>query len=62
MPKNGPEPRDVFFKKYTFPADLKCILLHKLRQMNISAASLFPGIDGLGRSVAELVHLDLRHS
>ena len=39
------------------PHDLKPIILEKLNQMNITAKSLFPGIDGLGRSIAEYCNL-----
>ena len=45
------------FSKLVVPGTLKPTFLHKLRQMNITARSLFPGIDGLGRSVGELVKL-----
>lgn len=57
VPEN-PDP--AVFQKYTFPADQKPLMLHELSQMNITAASLFPGVDGLGRSIAELVRLGLR--
>ena len=39
--------------KIVIPARLKMEFLHRLRQMNISAATLFPGADGLGRSLWE---------
>jgi len=45
------------FIKLIIPNTLKLEFLHKLRQMNITARTLFPGVDGLGRSVAELVKL-----
>lgn len=45
------------FSKLIIPNTLKFKFLHKLRKMNITARTLFPGIDGLGRSVAELVRL-----
>ena len=48
-------------RNWDVPAEEKRILLHKLRQMNITAASLFPGIDALGRSIAELVDLGMTH-
>ena len=44
----------LVFHRITFPADQKLTILKELTQMNISAASLFPGIDGLGLSIAEL--------
>lgn len=55
-----PENREhMVFQKYTFPPDQKPFMLHELSQMNITAASLFPGVDGLGRSIAELVRLGM---
>ncbi len=47
-----PKDARVFFK-ITIPADLKPEVLARLRSMNITAAALFPGIDGLGKSIAE---------
>jgi len=47
----------LFFQKFVIPAELKPEFLHRLRVMNIAAHSLFPGVDGLGRSVAEFVRL-----
>jgi hypothetical protein len=37
------------------PAKFKPLFRRKLRAMNIVANSLFPGLDGVGRSVAELI-------
>lgn len=45
----------ALFEKITIPADLKMDFLKKLRRMNITANSLFPGLDGLGRSIREFV-------
>ncbi|MEW5916607.1 MAG: FRG domain-containing protein [Gemmatimonadota bacterium] len=39
------------------PKDLKHVFLAQLRTMNITAASLFPGLDGLGRSATDIVRL-----
>ena len=47
---------DMFFR-FVIPAHVKRLFLRRLRRMNIHAGALFPGIDGLGRSVAEIVHL-----
>ena len=47
-------PKKMFFEKWVIPADLKPNFLRKLRAMNIAAHSLFPGIDGLGRSLGEV--------
>ena len=43
--------------KIMIPGPLKPEFLLRLRMMNISANSLFPGIDGLGQSVKEYVNL-----
>jgi hypothetical protein len=43
--------------KLIVPAHLKPEFLHRLRAMNVTATSLFPGIDGLGRSIAEAARL-----
>ena len=44
-------------KKIIIPYERKSAFLAQLRQMNITASALFPGVDGLGRSVAELTFL-----
>ena len=44
-------------KRLTIPHDSKPSFLAELRRMNITAAAMFPGIDGLGRSIAELTSL-----
>lgn len=43
--------------KLIIPARYKSKFLSRLRAMNITAGSLFPGADGLGRSIAEFVQL-----
>lgn len=43
------------FVKLIIPAGSKRTFVRKLRTMNITANSLFPGLDGLGRSVRELL-------
>lgn len=45
------------FCKLILPAKLKSTFIRKLRAMNITASSLFPGLDGLGQSVSELIQL-----
>ncbi len=47
----------LHYAKVIVPAALKHELARRLRTMNITANALFPGIDGLGRSIAELVRL-----
>ena len=50
MPKTG-------YGKIIVPAGLKLTCLRQLRLANITAGSLFPGVDGLGRSIKELTYL-----
>jgi hypothetical protein len=45
------------YHKVVVPRKLKPRFLRMLRTMNVTAASLFPGADGLGRSVSEAVKL-----
>ena len=45
------------FSKLIIPGEIKRELRSRLRYMNLTAASLFPGVDGLGRSVTESVEL-----
>lgn len=47
------------FAKLVIPNEVKLAFLRRLREMNINGRSLFPGIDGAGRAVAELVKLTL---
>jgi len=54
------KPEDLFYKKWIIPFALKQQFLARLRAMNIAAHSLFPGIDGLGRSIAEIARLGTR--
>ena len=42
-------------RKIEIPHEKKPEFLARLRDMNITASALFPGVDGLGRSVAELM-------
>jgi hypothetical protein len=46
-----------YIRKLLIPHDKKPQFLLTLRDMNITGAALFPGIDGLGQSVRELVSL-----
>ena len=54
-------PDRIQFLKAIIPRRSKPEILRRLRQVNITANTLFPGIDGLGRSVAELVGVDCNH-
>ena len=44
-------------RRFIIPAEAKSQFLLRLREMNITGAALFPGVDGLGQSVKELVSL-----
>ena len=54
-PADGPS---LLAAKWIIPADKKLKFLANLRQMNIGAHSLFPGLDGLGRSLEEIAYLE----
>ena len=45
--------------KIIIPHSRKQEFLKRLRAMNITANALFPGIDGVGRSVSELVRMHM---
>jgi FRG domain len=47
----------VYTQKIIIPYAQKAKFLLRLREMNITGAALFPGVDGLGQSVKELVSL-----
>ncbi len=49
------ESEKVLFIKLVIPSPLKNDFLRNLRKMNITANSLFPGLDGLGKSIGELI-------
>jgi hypothetical protein len=49
------DPRYV--RKIVIPPEQKPVFLLRLRTMNITGASLFPGVDGLGMAMKELVSL-----
>jgi hypothetical protein len=44
-------------QKIIIPAALKLVLLRQLRAMNIAPHALFPTLDGLGKSLADLARL-----
>jgi hypothetical protein len=48
---------DTLYSKVTIPRRLKPEFLDQLRAMNVSANALFPGLDGLGRSLEELLRI-----
>lgn len=43
------------YRKVTIPKDLKPLFLRQLQSMNVRASALFPGMDGIGKSVTEMV-------
>ena len=44
--------------KFIIPRELKPKFLDRLRRMNVTANALFPGVDGLGKSLAELALIE----
>ena len=46
-----------YVRKIVIPPKQKPEFLLRLRTMNITGASLFPGVDGLGMAIKELVSL-----
>lgn len=48
---------DTSYRKIIIPKALKPTFVLQLRAMNVTAASLFPGADGLGRSMREMARL-----
>jgi hypothetical protein len=51
------KPSFQVFTKIMVPGAFKQEFKRRLREMNITARVLFPGIDGLGRSAAELIDI-----
>jgi hypothetical protein len=51
------DPQPILFCKIVIPRQAKRTFLRRLHRMNITASSLFPGIDGLGRSLSELTKI-----
>jgi hypothetical protein len=49
--------KQQFFSRIIIPAKLKREFLRRLTAVNITASVLFPGVDGLGRSIAEFVRV-----
>ncbi len=50
-----PDDSDCLPVKFSIDSTLKLEFMARLHSMNISAASLFPGIDGLGRTIRDHV-------
>ena len=49
--------KEKLFRKFIIPHRIKPELVRRLRTINVCAHTLFPGLDGLGRSVTELAQL-----
>ncbi len=49
--------RDGALEKLVVPASLKAQFLKQLQLLNITGSALFPGLDGWGRTVDDLVRL-----
>lgn len=58
VPSDHTEAQEVRYRKLIIPKELKQSFLINLRKMNISAVTLFPGLDGLGDSISELVRIE----
>lgn len=52
---NAAQTASVRFLKLLLPASLKADVVRRLRGMNITAATLFPGMDGIGRALEDVV-------
>lgn len=52
------KPDAVLFRKIVIAAELKLVLLQQLRAMNVAPHTLFPSLDGLGRSLSDLARLE----
>jgi hypothetical protein len=50
-------PDKVGLLKLLLPAEEKRKFMIKLRVLNINAQTLFPGVDGLGRQIAEALKI-----
>lgn len=57
--KDGTHHEGVMYGKIAIPAALKQEILRQLVSANIHGASLFPGLDGIGRQLAELAMIEI---
>jgi hypothetical protein len=55
LPKADRVPTAVAVEKLRIPASLKPEVMRRLRSMNVTGSSLFPGLDGVGRHLDELI-------
>jgi len=47
--------------RIVIPKEVKREFLRRLQTMNITASALYPGIDGLGKSVKEFIQVEVQH-
>lgn len=52
------KPGTVVYRKIVIARDLKVTVLQQLRAMNVAPHTLFPSLDGLGRSLSDLARLE----
>jgi hypothetical protein len=52
-PGEGASGSNVVAAKWIIPQGMKLMFLNQLRQLNVAGHSLFPGLDGIGRSLIE---------
>src|SRR5262249_10069100 len=57
--RDAPEDEPQFFR-FIVETDQKLPFLRQLLAMNVTARALFPGIDGLGKTVEELISVTSR--
>ena len=50
-------PKSIIQRKIIIASRLKLTILQQLRAMNVAPHALFPDLDGLGRSLADLASL-----
>ena len=55
LPKAAPLANADTIGKVRIPAALKPEVMRRLKTMNVTASSLFPGLDGIGRYLDELI-------
>lgn len=58
LPGVGPSGRDVVAATWIVPAGVNLTFPNQLRQINVAGHSLFPGLDGLGRSLSEAAMIE----
>ena len=57
--ESGSGTEEGFGLKIVIEKDRKTDFLRNLARMNITASSLFPGVEGLGKSIKELIQLEI---